>query len=377
MAGYNTPLALRGITSNEIAKLEEFAKNVPELISAFTIANGIKLSQVQKHNLNKFFLGLSYFQPSEFKFKCGEVKLLSEIASFTSTQITNVNINDNSVNSNIETVVKKSNRLVKTLVGVLFDEDIAECRVRTSKQQICKSRTVFFTPPEKRAAISIESLGQILKNSCQNQAKFHISEHIKENELEQNFLKLRKIDCVNNLNIKFIMDQSVINIIHQQICSGSVTLDKPDKPLESGTNNDDNQIDSNDANQCGDFRPLHNYRFGADLVCYCSQEPNLMTLRVYFRPSVKFVKMVTQNATEDTVSKNIQKCWLMQTLKRHLFCHKKNYEQEQEPPVDAVDADDSEDTMQENRAITPFKGKIIEIGNPIEIRLLSYSPRGE
>lgn len=82
MAGYGIASTIKELTSDDLVKLEIFGRKVPKLISSYVLTSSMDLNKAQQRSLYSYFLGLDGFQPSKFKFKCGDTQLLFQIVSF-------------------------------------------------------------------------------------------------------------------------------------------------------------------------------------------------------------------------------------------------------------------------------------------------------
>lgn len=121
LAGYSTAFTVRELNEQELVKLQEFAKTVPDLISKYCFKNNIDRDQRQRPIICRLFLGL-HEDASSFQIFHGEQMLLLRVASWVKAKVSGDSMDDFSMFSECNYGLHPS-MTTRTIVGVLFVSD--------------------------------------------------------------------------------------------------------------------------------------------------------------------------------------------------------------------------------------------------------------
>lgn len=122
LAGYSTAFTIQELNENELLKLQEFAKTVPELIDKYCSENKIDREKRERSMICRLFLGI-HEDASSFQIFHGEQMLLLRVANWVKAKVGRESMDDFSSFPENDWSSQQHCLTTRTIVGILFTSE--------------------------------------------------------------------------------------------------------------------------------------------------------------------------------------------------------------------------------------------------------------
>lgn len=301
--GYETAFTIKEITEDVIDKLVVFARNIPEIVDNYAKVLNVTLKPVQKKNLLYLFLGLHTADPPNFDFKPADrITILNVVKIVQEELVRSEGLYDVFLqNTNEECTL--ADTLADTPIGSFFTDKHKSSSKKSNETKNRKASAVIPSPVNVGTDLIVNNEIQqleygekLLRESFCLQMRTVLLTFTKNCAQEIRFLNSCGIKSIEDFTFQVILDDSNIKLfLSKQIglCDATVSL-------------------------------------LASIPCYCAKNygSSVTAISAYFRPGIKFEKMLCGPPNLEQGSIQLATCWIFHNFLRHLKCHSKFYNNE-------------------------------------------------
>lgn len=321
LAGYSSAFTVQELNEQELVKLEEFARTIPDLIRKYCSANEID-QQRETPKICRLFLGL-HNNASSFQIFNGQKILLLRVASWVKAKVSREVTDDFSSFSESNYGPARS-LTMQTKVGKLFVNFVADEKSKKNPiKRTTKKKTIAFSNKRSGVAVNSSNCGSISKgtpsispyddttlkkfitDSCQLRLKTALESYFEKTPAEEKFMK----SCgVNNL------EELKMNVILNEF------------ELQRLFNIDNDNVDTFNE----DFKtPQSNNLIKATIKCYCSIK-NPCNVIIYFRINSKWIMLNSGQVHPNDPITYLSTAWVSVNFTKHLRTHQKFHTETEE-----------------------------------------------